>query len=145
MPNKTMLQEPIIHVNDKYTLSFTYPDWCAGHNVRVTYTVGRLSDGNVGYVRSPNAPGFDYGARKTAKEMTDRLVYEDEGTFGSAGLFHNGNYKSIKLVGFHKAVEKYSYQEKWNTIATIGFDEYTKRLEERLRERYGDNVHFVVM
>ena len=106
---------PQIIVNEKYHLSFMMLNWDTGKISQVTYKLGRNGI-KIGYTKTPKNWVYGYGTRDSAAEMTATLVYEDEGTFGSGGLFHNDVYTTIKLKGFKKAVKSNNYNDKWTAI-----------------------------
>jgi hypothetical protein len=106
-------QEPIILINEPYHLKIMYPDWFNKNNPKiVSYKFGKVN-GKVSYIVEP-PQHWHWGSRDTMYQMVANMVYEDEGTFASAGLFHNGNYKQIKLKSFARAVEAYEYNHKYD-------------------------------
>ena len=135
------MTEPIILVNEPYELTFIFPDWANGNEpTRKQYVLGKNKDGTIGHTTTIGEgtslrEGLKYADHDTAKAMTSCIVYEDEGTFGSAGLLHNGNHHKIKLKGFVKAVEQRNYHKKYTTMLSVGEDTFYKEAEAMMKER----------
>ena len=161
------MDEPIILVNEPYQLSFRYPDWESRRNldkpnyglpdtkdgyalITRTYILGKTKDGKIGHVsykgdiENREKCRHIYTPKDTAKDMTFKIVYEDEGTFGSAGLLHNGNHLTIKLKGFVSAVQELDYHKKYTELMLVGEDKYfneqEKRMKARLEEMFGGEI-----
>ena len=141
MAHPKYMTEPIILVNEPYELTFIFPDWANGNEpTRKQYVIGKNKDGTIGHTSyigegTSLRKGHIYADRDTVKAMTSCIVYEDEGTFGSAGLLHNGNHHKIKLKGFVKAVEDRNYHKKYTTMMLVGEEPYYKEAESMMKAR----------
>lgn len=100
------LSEPVIRRNEEYVLEFDYPKWADGNKLHtIKYEYGRLNGKATVRITEGGKTVRSYNSVGTA-------VYEDEGTFGSAGLFNPG--MAILLKGFVAAAEHHHYYEKWS-------------------------------
>lgn len=105
--------QAVLLKNTEHELSFKYPKWNNNNApVTATYKYERDKEGKMAYTKNDNVQEYPPDHPLFYYESCLFIVYDDEGVFGSGGLFKDPSI--IKLVGFKAAVKELGYDKKWS-------------------------------